>query len=239
MSQDAPAAQIPARQPSSAVACQTDPERWFDGLNRAYALERCLACPLRSPCAAEALAANARFGMWAGIWIDDNLADVAHYLHAIAQGPQGGPEHLVGDAESHRAPPRSPAPTVVSLPRATKPTPGGCAGMHLQGLSPWVGVEVRSSGHCEVMMPGCRYSLDEICCRVPDLPWRRAGDASALYAACSRCSTAVSNLNAKLCAQLGYVVGNGRLQTTPFYWRQARWVLLDPAGHMSPMGAAA
>jgi hypothetical protein len=239
MSQDEPATQIPARHASTAVACQADPERWFDRRNRAHALQRCLVCPLRSPCAAEALAANAKFGMWAGIWIDDNLPDVAHYLHAIAQGPQADSQRA-GESEHHRAPPQSRSQTVVSLPRVTKPTPGGCAGVHLEGLSLWVGVEVRSSGHCEVMMPGCRYSLDEIRCRVPDLPWRRAGDASALYAACSRCSTAVSNLNGKLGAQLGYVVGKGRPpQTTPFYWRQARWVLLDPAGQMSSTVVAA
>jgi hypothetical protein len=217
------------------VACRADPERWFDRRNRAYALQRCLACPVRRQCAAEALVAEARFGMWAGIWIDDNLADVAHYLRALAAGPQ--PEPYRGD---DREPPSTPLP-----PRSpAAPGPAGQlanhAGLDLRGLSPWVGVEVRSSGHCEVMMAGCRYSLDEIRCRVPDMPWRRAPDVSALYGVCARCSQAVSQLGGHGAAQLGYVVADGSPpQTAPFYWRQARWVLLDRAGYFAAADAAA
>ena len=66
------------------LACQRDPERWFDHTHRAQALSGCLHCRARLWCAREALAVRPVFGMWAGIWINDNFAEVTSYLQAIA-----------------------------------------------------------------------------------------------------------------------------------------------------------
>jgi hypothetical protein len=220
------------------LACQSDPERWFDRRNRAYALVRCLACPIRSRCAAEALESKASFGMWAGIWIDDNLTGVAHYLHAIAKSPAAQPK--TADPEIRAAPPPAALPGGTSTYVATPVTDPELVGTHLHSLSPWVAAEVRSSGHCEVMAPSCRYSLDEIRCRVAEVNWRQAGNASALYAACRECSDIVANLAPGLAKRLGYAVEAGaHTVAAPFYWRQARWVLLGPAGQLCQTTSAA
>ena len=48
------------------LPCQQDPDRWFDRADRTHALAACLACPVRSWCARQALRDRASWGMWAG-----------------------------------------------------------------------------------------------------------------------------------------------------------------------------
>jgi hypothetical protein len=45
--------------PSAALACQRDPERWFDRRHRRDALAGCLVCPVRRWCARQAQAYRA------------------------------------------------------------------------------------------------------------------------------------------------------------------------------------
>jgi hypothetical protein len=185
------------------------------------------------------LEAKASFGMWAGIWIDDNLTDVAHYLHAIAKSP-AAPQPQTGEVETQAAPPLATLPGGMSIDAASVLTDPKPVATHLHRLSPWTAVEVRSSGHCEVMAPSCRYGLDEMRCRVAEVNWRQAGNASALYAACRECSDIVANLAPGLAKRLGYAVeASAHTVAAPFYWRQARWVLLGPAGQLCQTTAAA
>jgi hypothetical protein len=220
------------------LACQTDPERWFDRQHRTHALRHCLACPRRRRCAADALDARASLGMWAGIWIDGNLAEVAHYLHAIARSPARDPDTVthVPTAMPAPPPPATP-PNGASLPATAMVSP---ADVGVQRLSPWVAVEIRSSAHCEIMAAGCRYRLDEIGCRVGGLDWRSARDASALYAVCHCCAATVSTLDQRRAKRLGYLVDTGsQPQSVPFFWRHARWLLFDAAGGLWETPAAA
>lgn len=47
--------------------CSTNPAAWFEASQREHAVEVCLRCPLREPCAAYADAAEEGFGVWGGV----------------------------------------------------------------------------------------------------------------------------------------------------------------------------
>jgi hypothetical protein len=208
-----------AAEPVDVLECRREPERWFDRADRTHALAACLACPARSWCAREALSAKASWGMWAGIWIDDNLADVAHYLWEIA-------EHT---------PPKTP-PTATAVHRIEAPQRSVVVpppAKHTVAAT----ITARSSGHCEIMAPGCRLGLESVASRIHgchELP-----DAAAGYAVCGNCQAAVTSMEPRLCRRLGYSVHSlASAATIPFYWRQRHWMRLDPAGGAAPCAPA-
>ncbi|WP_204805996.1 WhiB family transcriptional regulator [Mycobacterium riyadhense] len=211
---------------AAALACQSDPERWFTPASRSDALELCLQCPRRSWCAAEALSSRASYGMWAGIWIDNNLADVAPYLHTIA------------DLADQTFAPREPAPTALTLVAALPENPAAAlkAGPPLDVATTdesrrktvMTIIMARSSGHCEVMTRQCRYTLDTLGSRIPERSGWDVADASAAYAACRPCLEVMKTTDPRLARRLGFVVDAPRRPGfVPLYWRQARWVYLD------------
>jgi hypothetical protein len=216
------AALSPAAAPVSVneLACQRDPDRWFDRRSRTHALEGCLECPVRTWCARQALTAKASFGMWAGIWIDGNLADVAEYLQAIAEAAP---------------PPLTPsAPTSIRRTEPPRLTPEiRPPAKHTVSAV----ITARSSGHCEIMAPDCLLTLDAIASRNPGAP--ELPDAAAGYAVCRRCQAVVTRMEPRLSHQLGYIVDTpANAATIPFYWRQSRWMRLDSAGGAAPCTVA-
>lgn len=207
------------------LVCQTDPERWFDRHNRTYALERCLACPGRSWCAEQALD-GASYGMWAGIWIDNNLDDVSHYLRAIAQAPagSGSGDRDRASADTPTSTPTAPPPVAATPAETPAPRPATDA----VSRTVLAVILARSSGHCEAMTPVCRYTQDTIASRVPGHSGWHAEDATSAYGVCRPCQWALSITEGRLLRRLGYVVDPPRQPAfTPMYWRQARWVYLD------------
>jgi hypothetical protein len=199
------------------LPCQRDPDRWFDRTDRTQALAGCLSCPARFWCAREALKAEASFGMWAGIWIDGNLADVKRHLRAIAEGT------------SSACPP--PATDVQRIDTARRPPVIRPPAKHTVAAV----ITARSSGHCEIMAPDCLLTLDAIASRIRSGCWHELPDAAAGYAVCRRCRAAVTRMEPRLSRQLGYIVDNSAdAATVPFYWRQSRWMSLDSAGGAAP-----
>jgi hypothetical protein len=159
--------------------------------------------------------------MWAGIWIDGNLAEIAHYLHAVAQAapprtpPPATNTHLV---EAARRPPVIPPPTKHTVAAV---------------------ITARSSGHCEIMTPECLLRLETIASRIRSRCWQELPDAAAGYAVCRPCQAAVARMEPQLSYQLGYLVeGPANAATVPFYWRQSRWMRLDSAGGAAPCSLA-
>ena len=217
------AACSPAAAPGSVneLPCQRDPDRWFDRRNRTDALTGCLACPARSWCARQALSDHATAGMWAGIWIDGNLADVADYLQAIAEA----------------APPSTPPPPTTihrteppRLPPVIRPPAKHTAAAV---------ITARSSGQCEIMAADCLLTLDAIASRIRGRCGRELADAAAGYAVCARCQAAVARMEPRLSHQLGYIVANSsNAAAVPFYWRQSSWMRLDSAGGAAPCTVA-
>jgi hypothetical protein len=206
-----------ASQPMNQLPCQGDPDRWFDRTNRTQTLAGCLACPARSWCARQALRNRASWGMWAGIWIDGNHAEVARYLHAIAQP----------------APPRTPPlATNTQCIEGARPSPViPPPAKHTVAAV----ITARSSGHCEIMTPDCLLGLEVIASRLRGRCWQELPDAAAGYAVCRSCQAAVGRMEPRLSYQLGYLVDNpANAATVPFYWRQSRWLRLDSAGGAAP-----
>lgn len=202
---------IPA---ATSLPCQHDPDAWFDRTSRTKALEGCLTCPARRRCAQEALRCGAAWGMWAGIWIDGGLADVARYLRAIAD----------------------PAPT-VAIPRVIVSTPQHATRAEPPAISagdPKASaaeqIVARSSGHCEVMASGCRLSYDLIASRFGELTPPRCSSAGG-YAVCRACQSMIAAISVPLARRLGYLLDPRRnASATPFFWRHSHWMVLDSAG---------
>jgi Transcription factor WhiB len=208
--------------PTDQTACQSDPDRWFRRRDRRYTLEQCLTCTLRRQCAAEALAARPSIGMWAGIWIERNFPQAQPRLQAIAR--PAATSATSGDGG------RRPTP-LCAPPLPPDPASGAQAAER---------VIARAAGHCEVMILGCRYSLDDLASRVPGDNWRERDDPSGAYAVCRNCKPAIARTDPLLTRQLGYTVDSPtQLLGTPFYWRQSRWVLLDFIGRLRHTDRAA
>ena len=200
------------------LACQLDPERWFNRANRTQALAACLNCPIRRWCAGQALRQRASWGMWAGIWIDGRPDDAAPYLRAIAA----------------RSPRRDP-PLIPRSDRTAAPTLSVATTDHWARAM----VTARCSGHCEVMAPGCRYSADNMLSRVRGLPVQHAQVPALIYAICGRCQDILAHIDGPIARRLGYLLDNpSQAAAAPFYWRQSRWHLLDEVGGLRATAAA-
>jgi hypothetical protein len=211
--------------PRSALACQADPECWFDPRRRGQALTGCLDCAVRARCAQQALKYHASWGLWAGVWIDGRHDDAAPYLRAIA----------AEDPQSRERPPHTPStnttracPVPAPLPRPSVTSPP---------RSVPTAVLARSSGHCEIVTDSCRYSFDRVIRRHPaDAPIENPSPAG-FFAACAVCAEIVAQLTPQLATRLGYLVDGGRdPAAVPFRWRGSRWVLLDRHGWLTELG---
>jgi hypothetical protein len=210
--------------PNATPPCRNDPERWFDSHNRTYALERCLGCCHRSWCAQQALD-GASYGMWAGIWIDDNLTELAPYLRAIADAPAGNAPNT---PQQPSAATWSPTRSQATPPPVSAKTCAPIAKRDTALRAMLAVISARSSGHCEVMTPVCRYTFDTLASRIPGCPGWDATEASSAYAVCRPCQWALSITEERLLRRLGYLVDPPRRPAfTPLYWRQARWVYFD------------
>jgi hypothetical protein len=212
----------PPPPPSAPLACQRDPERWFDPRRRRHALAGCLVCPARTQCAREALACRAAWGLWAGVWIDGRHSDAAPHLSAIATDDA---------ALSDRRPPidpsttsqHSPPPAPLRRPSAVSPSRSAPAALL-----------ARSCGHCEVFTESCRYTFDRVVNRCPTAQAGENPSPAKLFAACGACAEIVARLAPQLATRAGYLVAAGRdPASVPFHWRGARWVLLDRDGWLT------
>jgi hypothetical protein len=208
---------------SKSLACQRDPQRWFDRGSRADTLAQCLQCAARPWCAQEALKCHASYGMWAGVWIDGRHNAALPYLHAIAADdsrPTDAPA-AVTSIPSHVP------PVLAPLRRPPARTPARSAP---------AAVLARSSGHCEVFTESCRYTFDRLVSRCRSEPPVESGSPARLFAACMVCAEIVICLDPQLATRAGYVVDTGRdPASVPFHWRGSRWVLLDRDGWLTEM----
>lgn len=219
--------------PVGILACQQDPERWFDRAHRTFTLAKCLECPLRRGCARQALKHRPSHGMWAGIWIDGRLEAVSGYLRAIAESAQ--PVEATGAS--------APVVDLTPPPLSVRPDPP------LERMLPDVvaaqrgslGAQVlaRASGHCEIMAPGCRLSGDGYSYRTPETLPGTAVDATQVYLRCDQCAQTVSGIDTSIARRLGYVVSEQRRTDVPFFWRQSRWVCFTADGRLHDADAEA
>jgi Transcription factor WhiB len=213
----------PPPSPSTSFACQRDPERWFDRRSRADTLAQCLQCAARPWCAQQALKCRASYGMWAGVWIDEERHNrAAPYLQAIAADDAAPLPRPAAVAITSHDPP---APTPLRRPSAPIPSRSMSAA-----------VLARSCGHCEVFTDSCRYTFDRLVSRCRSEPAIENRCPAQLFAACRACAEIVAGLEPELATRLGYLVEAGRdPASVPFHWRGSRWVLLDRDGWLTEM----
>lgn len=192
--------------------CAAQPERWFNRSDSTHALRECLACPLRSWCAGEALRLKASFGMWAGIFIQDNLTDVSELLGSITKMPS------------------RPVPTPSEEPARPVVAP---AGRHNAALA---AVMARSSGHCEIMTQQCRLTFDTLGSRIPGRdPWT-SEHPSEIYAVCRPCAAVTAAAEPEFMRRMGIVVDPPyEPGFTRFFWRQKHWVYLTGDSQILPL----
>jgi hypothetical protein len=216
--------------PGQALPCQHDPEKWFRRGDRAIALPGCLACPHRRWFAQRALDCRATLGTWAGIWIDDNRAEVAPYLRAIADdGPAPTTNPRI---EAEAAAPQLPRPRrPVADTAPTIPWSGNIGAANNRRMTARLVVTARSGCYCEIMAPGCRLTSDRLARRITDGPADHEPGPAELYASCAACTEVLACLEPAAAHRLGYsVASTAAAAATPFYWRGSRWVLLDAGG---------
>jgi hypothetical protein len=155
--------------------------------------------------------------MWAGIWIDDEAAGAAQHLRAVAENPPRPLELRFRPATPEYVPPQ---PFSVAPPAAL--------------------IRARASGHCEVLLDGCRFTGDIVLSRLtgdgePDPPTAAHG-----FLACDPCRTRLTEPARIAVDELGYRVPSpAAAAQVPFFWRQTRWVLLDPGGRLLDVGISA
>lgn len=163
---------------------------------------------------------RASWGMWAGIWIDGRLSPVEPLLRAVA--------------EDSPSPPPAPTDTriVVEAPDRRHPLPR--RGLPRRPDSVRQAVLARSSGHCEIMRPGCTLGADTHLSRVPTVDVRDVQTPAAAFAACHCCALGLTDPACHaLSVHLGYAVSRAsRLAGTPFFWRSDRWVRFDDSGRV-------
>jgi hypothetical protein len=194
-----------------ALPCRAEPDRWFDRDDRTRALRACLACPARAWCAREALRSKASWGLWAGVWIDGDHSAAIGYLRDVADAP--------------------PAPLPLRVARSA---PNAAAPQHPYAHAPAAAlITARASGHCEVMLDGCRYTGDVLLSRITGRPDPDSPTAAHGFLACDPCRSRLEQPGRIATLELGYRLHSPtEVYTTAFFWRQSRWAILDPGGRL-------
>jgi hypothetical protein len=189
--------------------CQQAPARWADPNQQAATRRLCLSCPRLDRCRRETLTENRTFGMWAGVWIDNDLPAKRHLLQPAAR------------LRSCTPPQRARQTRVGALP--------------VNELSPNAAamVTARASGHCEILAPACLLDQQLIFTRRPQGVAQPPDSPAAALAACHNCAELIEQTDPQTALRYGYITDNRQPVTSwPLYWRQRRWVLLSHFGQL-------
>lgn len=209
------------------VPCLQHPGDWFDPKRRAYTRQQCLNCPSLARCAQDVRAQPPTYGMWAGVWIDGDLPAKKHLLGlptASAVGPKPPVPQPVtpADTPARGRGPRPGRPARVRKLLTATPEPAIAAQ-----------ITARASGHCEIMAPACTYNQAAIFCRRRRAHRCPLGSSADAIAACLNCIDLIEHTDIPTAHDLGYLVDlRSTTSTTPLFWRQHRWVLLDTHGRL-------
>lgn len=104
----------------------------------------------------------------------------------------------------------------------------------LRSVSVSATVLARSSGHCEVVAYGCRFTADLQLSRIIGSTAAEETSASTVYAACRSCAQILEGVDGReaIC-RLGFLIDSPtEAGSVPVYWRGTRWVLLGRAGEL-------
>ncbi|ORW07196.1 WhiB family transcriptional regulator [Mycobacterium kyorinense] len=208
--------------------CLQHPGDWFDPTRRALTRQQCLKCPNRAQCSQDALRNRPAYGMWAGVWINDDFNAKQHLLRAHAQPISPTAKH--------------PEPQTISRPVGLIPVHQRTARRSKVGklitatpLPPIAAqITARASGHCEIMAPACTYQQGAIFSRRRTATRQGPlGSPADAIAACHNCIELIEHTDLPTALDLGYIVDpRTTTSTAPKLWRQHRWVYLDTQGRI-------
>lgn len=209
--------------------CQQNPADWCDPTRRSFTRQQCLQCPQRSDCARSTLQNKPSYGMWAGIWINNDFTSKQHLL---LLDPPPPPARAAEPAE--HADPAPVQKTRARVPRRARRLRVGRLLLASPPPATAALISARASAHCEIMAPACTYQQAAIFSRR-----RRNNTARDLtspadgIAACHNCIDLIEHTDIPTAMDLGYLVDpRGTTSTTAVLWRQHRWVYLDTRGHL-------
>jgi hypothetical protein len=167
--------------------CQQAPGRWTDPSQQAATRRLCLSCPRLDRYRRETLSEKRTFGMWAGVWIDNDLAAKRHLLQPTPRLRSCAPPRPRRQTHVGPLPVNDLSPTALAM------------------------VTARASGHCEILAPACLLDQQLILTRraqgaatPPDSP------ASGL-AACHKCAELIEQTDPHTALRLHHrpLVGAG------------------------------
>ncbi|GLD08885.1 WhiB family transcriptional regulator [Mycobacterium kiyosense] len=219
---------------SPSLPCQQNPGDWFDPRRRAFTRRQCLKCANRSDCAAAAIRHRPSYGMWAGVWIDGDLAVKQHLLGL--PHPDIGPSLTPQSPDPQPHPPTPPPPAPAGSPRARRARVGK---LPTTPPAPAVAalITARASGHCEIMAPACTHQQSAIFTRRRRTARTALTSPADAIAACRNCIDLIEHTDTPTALDLGYLVDpRSTTSTAPMLWRQHRWVYLDTRGRLHPTG---
>jgi len=188
--------------------CQQAPSRWADPNQQSTTRRLCMKCPRLQRCRRETLTENRTFGMWAGVWIDHDLAAKRHLLQ-----------------------PKSRLGSIALAPHRT----ARVGPLPINELSPAAAalVTARSSGHCEVLASACLLNQHLIFTRRAQGSPLPADTPAAALAACTHCTELIEQTDHATAQRYGYITTTAHpVASWPVYWRQRRWATLDHFGHL-------
>jgi hypothetical protein len=207
--------------------CQQNPADWCDPKRRVLTRQQCLQCPQRRDCARSTLRSKPTYGMWAGIWINDDFTSKQHLLLLDPPIPP------VTEPTEHA--------TDTPAPVTRAPRPSGTRRIRVGTLLPVTPppaiaalITARASGHCEIMAPACTYQQAAIFSRRRrSVTLRDLASPADGIAACHNCIDLIEHTDIPTAMDLGYLVDpRCTTSTTTMLWRQHRWVYLDTRGHI-------
>lgn len=212
---------------ASPTPCEQNPADWCDPKRRVFTRQQCLQCPRRRDCAGSTLRSKPSYGMWAGIWINDDFASKQHLLLLDPPAPS------VIEPTTHAA--DAPAPmTRARRPRGTRRIRVGSLLPATPPPAIAALITARASGHCEIMAPACTYQQAAIFSRRRrSVTLRDLASPADGIAACGNCIDLIEHTDIPTALDLGYLVDpRCTTSTTAMLWRQHRWVYLDTRGHI-------
>jgi hypothetical protein len=172
--------------------------------------------------------------MWAGVWIDGDLAVKQHLLGL--PHPDIGPSLTPQSPDPQPHPPTPPPPAPAGSPPARRARVGK---LPTTPPAPAVAalITARASGHCEIMAPACTHQQSAIFTRRRRTARTALTSPADAIAACRNCIDLIEHTDTPTALDLGYLVDpRSTTSTAPMLWRQHRWVYLDTRGRLHPTG---
>jgi Transcription factor WhiB len=161
--------------------CQQAPGRWADPSQQAATRQLCLSCPRLDRCRRETLSEKRTFGMWAGVWIDNDLSAKRHLLQPTPRLRSCAPPRRRRQTHVGPLPVNDLSPTALAM------------------------VTARDSVHCEILAPACLLDQQLILTRRAQGAAKPPDSPASGLAACHKCAELIEQTDPHTALRYGYI----------------------------------